>query len=105
MIPTNHIAGDADINTVVVGVKMDALSRELLTWSLVKVAQPGDVVIALHVLAKDGKFIRFFLCFFFMVLIFWVFLKCREFFWVCARFLWVFFFFLGDWVILFVLLN
>ncbi|KMT19636.1 hypothetical protein BVRB_1g010240 [Beta vulgaris subsp. vulgaris] len=56
MIPTNHIAGDADINTVVVGVKMDALSRELLTWSLVKVAQPGDVVIALHVLAKDEIF-------------------------------------------------
>lgn len=37
-------------NTVVVGVKLDPQSRELLTWALVKVAQPGDRVIALHVL-------------------------------------------------------
>lgn len=36
--------------TVVVGVKLDPRSRELLTWALVKVAEPGDHVIALHVL-------------------------------------------------------
>ncbi|EPS63840.1 hypothetical protein M569_10941, partial [Genlisea aurea] len=36
--------------TVVVGVKLDSRSRELLTWTLVKVAQPGDHVVALHVL-------------------------------------------------------
>ncbi|KAF5457876.1 hypothetical protein F2P56_021950 [Juglans regia] len=36
--------------TVLVGVKLDAPSRELLTWALVKVAHPGDHVIALHVL-------------------------------------------------------
>ncbi|KAJ7965498.1 Kinase family protein [Quillaja saponaria] len=47
--------------TVVVGVKLDSPSRELLTWALVKVAQPGDIVVALHVLGKndivdrDGK--------------------------------------------------
>ncbi|XVE55264.1 hypothetical protein DITRI_Ditri03aG0145300 [Diplodiscus trichospermus] len=47
--------------TVVVGVKLDSSSRELLTWALVKVAQPGDSVIALHVLDnkeivdRDGK--------------------------------------------------
>ncbi|KAK2981473.1 hypothetical protein RJ640_017003 [Escallonia rubra] len=47
--------------TVVVGVKLDSQSRELLTWALVKVAQPGDGVIALHVLSsneivdRDGK--------------------------------------------------
>ncbi|KAK3016036.1 hypothetical protein RJ639_005296 [Escallonia herrerae] len=47
--------------TVVVGVKLDSQSRELLTWALVKVAQPGDSVIALHVLSnneivdRDGK--------------------------------------------------
>ncbi|XP_075510994.1 protein kinase STUNTED-like [Primulina tabacum] len=35
---------------VVVGVKLDSRSRELLTWALVKVAQTGDRVIALHVL-------------------------------------------------------
>lgn len=46
---------------VVVGVKLDSQSRELLTWALVKVAQPGDRVIALHVLSnneivdRDGK--------------------------------------------------
>ncbi|KAK9292146.1 hypothetical protein L1049_020105 [Liquidambar formosana] len=36
--------------TVVVGVNLDPQSRELLTWALVKVAQSGDRVIALHVL-------------------------------------------------------
>ncbi|PKA57118.1 Receptor-like cytosolic serine/threonine-protein kinase RBK1 [Apostasia shenzhenica] len=35
--------------TVVVGIKMDARSRELLTWALVNVAQPGDRVVALCV--------------------------------------------------------
>lgn len=34
----------------VVGVKMDSRSKELLTWALVKIARPGDRVIALHVL-------------------------------------------------------
>ena len=37
-------------SVVVVGVRMELQSRELLTWALVKVAQPGDCVIALHVL-------------------------------------------------------
>ncbi|XP_009362341.2 protein kinase STUNTED-like isoform X3 [Pyrus x bretschneideri] len=47
--------------SVVVGVKLDSKSRELLTWAMVKVAQPGDRVIALHVPGKneivdrDGK--------------------------------------------------
>lgn len=36
--------------TVLVGVKFDADSNELLTWALVKVAQPGDQIIALHIL-------------------------------------------------------
>ena len=40
--------------TVVVGVKLDSRSRELLTWALVKVAQPGDSVVALHVLGDNG---------------------------------------------------
>lgn len=48
--------------SVVVGVKLDSKSRELLTWALVKVAQPGDRVIAIHVLGKNGesKFSSFF---------------------------------------------
>jgi len=48
-------SGDGGGKTVVVGVKMDAQSRELLTWSLVKMAQPGDLVIALHVLGTNGN--------------------------------------------------
>ncbi|CAB4308315.1 unnamed protein product [Prunus armeniaca] len=36
--------------TVLVGVKLDSHSKELLTWALVKVAEPGDNVIAIHVL-------------------------------------------------------
>ena len=50
-----------DGRTVVVGVKLDAQSKKLLTWALVKVAQPGDRVIAVHVLDsneivdRDGK--------------------------------------------------
>ncbi|KAL8061929.1 hypothetical protein ABFX02_02G114600 [Erythranthe guttata] len=39
---------------VVVAVKMDSPSRELLTWALVKVAQSGDRVIALHILDPDA---------------------------------------------------
>lgn len=41
--------------TVVVGVKLDSQSRELLTWALVKVAQAGDRVVALHVLHNTGN--------------------------------------------------
>jgi hypothetical protein len=41
----------------VVGIRRDAASRELLTWALVKVANAGDRVVALHVAtaaAADG---------------------------------------------------
>ncbi|KAK1361423.1 putative receptor-like serine/threonine-protein kinase [Heracleum sosnowskyi] len=44
------VAGECSSRTVMVGVKMDSQSRELLTWALVKVAQSGDHVVALHVL-------------------------------------------------------
>lgn len=51
------ITGDScSDRTVVVGVKMDSKSRELLTWALVKVAQTGDRVIALHILGDHGRF-------------------------------------------------
>ncbi|XP_027107073.2 protein kinase STUNTED isoform X2 [Coffea arabica] len=43
-------AGDGGGAVLVVGVKMDTRSKELLTWALVKVAQSGDRVIALHVI-------------------------------------------------------
>lgn len=35
---------------LIVGVKPDEWSREVLTWSLVNVARPGDRIVALHVL-------------------------------------------------------
>ncbi|KAL8141255.1 hypothetical protein V2J09_007276 [Rumex salicifolius] len=56
-----EIAASVDGQTVVVGVKLDARSKELLTWSLLKLAAPGDRVVALHVMANheivdpDGK--------------------------------------------------
>ncbi|CAA7047822.1 unnamed protein product [Microthlaspi erraticum] len=40
-------------STIVVGVKFDASSSELLYWALVKVAEPGDTVIALHILSNE----------------------------------------------------
>ncbi|KAM5564367.1 protein kinase STUNTED [Rosa sericea] len=64
MLQIGYGGGEAEMDkgrSVVVGVKLDSKSRELLTWALVKVADPGDSVIALHVLGKneivdrDGK--------------------------------------------------
>ncbi|PIA47567.1 hypothetical protein AQUCO_01400306v1 [Aquilegia coerulea] len=43
-------SGSESGRTVVVGLKLDSQSRELLTWALVKVAEPGDQVFALHIL-------------------------------------------------------
>ncbi|XP_010471913.1 PREDICTED: probable receptor-like serine/threonine-protein kinase At5g57670 [Camelina sativa] len=45
--------GEEGGRMIVVGVKLDAPSRELLTWALVKVAEPGDTVIALHILGNE----------------------------------------------------
>lgn len=60
MVEQRGITGEGEMEscrsrTVVVGVKLDAHSRELLTWALVKVAQPGDTVVALHVLGNNGE--------------------------------------------------
>ena len=76
--------GESGSGTVVVGVKLDSPSRELLTWALVKVAQPGDLVIALHVLGSDGngkwrtfmKFRTWFLFFNIFKFYFWVLMEC-----------------------------
>ncbi|CAN6983295.1 unnamed protein product [Brassica oleracea var. botrytis] len=44
-------ASDAEGSAlVIIGVKPDEWSREVLTWSLVNVARPGDRIVALHVL-------------------------------------------------------
>ncbi|MED6156414.1 hypothetical protein PIB30_014163 [Stylosanthes scabra] len=39
---------------LLVGVKLDPSCRELLTWTLLKVAEPGDVVIALHAVPSEN---------------------------------------------------
>lgn len=41
--------------TVLVGVRLDQQSKELLTWALMKVAHPGDLVVALHVLHSSTE--------------------------------------------------
>ncbi|KAK8934334.1 Receptor-like cytosolic serine/threonine-protein kinase RBK2 [Platanthera zijinensis] len=41
--------------TLVVGMKMDGRSRELLTWALVNAANAGDRVIAMHVIRSAAK--------------------------------------------------
>lgn len=40
---------------VVVGIRIDCHSRDLLIWALVKVADPGDCVIAVHVCPNPGQ--------------------------------------------------
>lgn len=42
--------------TIVVGVRMDQQSKELLTWALVKIAHPNDRVVALHVLPSSSNY-------------------------------------------------
>lgn len=54
------VQGGRGSGIVMVGVKFDASSNELIDWALVKVAEPGDTVIALHIIA-NGNVIRFFL--------------------------------------------
>lgn len=39
---------------VLVDIRMDCHSRELLTSALLKVAEPGDCVVAIHV-ARDSR--------------------------------------------------
>ncbi|OWM80422.1 receptor-like cytosolic serine/threonine-protein kinase RBK1 [Punica granatum] len=39
---------------VLVGIRFDSRSRELLNWALVKVADPGDRVVALHVCCRGS---------------------------------------------------
>jgi hypothetical protein len=40
---------------VLVGIRIDNQSRELLSWAIVKVAEPGDCVIAVHVCGSSGN--------------------------------------------------
>jgi hypothetical protein len=39
---------------ILVGIRIDSHSRHVLNWAIVKVAQPGDSVIAIHVVTTPG---------------------------------------------------
>ena len=43
---------------VLVGIRIDSHSREILSWALVKVAEPGDSVVALHICRNSGNTFR-----------------------------------------------
>ncbi|CAK7329491.1 unnamed protein product [Dovyalis caffra] len=47
-----------DRRNVLVGIRIDSHSRELLSWAIVKVAEPGDCVIAVHVCDSSGHALR-----------------------------------------------
>ncbi|KAJ9189563.1 hypothetical protein P3X46_000838 [Hevea brasiliensis] len=48
-MPAEEEAQAIERRNVLVGIRIDNHSRELLNWALVKVAEPGDCVIAIHV--------------------------------------------------------
>ncbi|KAJ8565526.1 hypothetical protein K7X08_008102 [Anisodus acutangulus] len=57
-ITSTSSSGDGEVGgrvVAVVGVKLDSRSKELLTWALVKVAQPGDHVVAVHVIDQNSE--------------------------------------------------
>ncbi|KAH6777058.1 hypothetical protein C2S51_008370 [Perilla frutescens var. frutescens] len=39
---------------VIVGIRLDGYAKELLDWAVVKVADPGDCVVAIHVCRNSG---------------------------------------------------
>ncbi|KAJ6310859.1 hypothetical protein OIU76_015555 [Salix suchowensis] len=51
-------AKDTERRNVLVGIRIDSHSRELLSWAIVKVAEPGDRVVAVHVCASSGHALR-----------------------------------------------
>ncbi|KAH9612831.1 hypothetical protein KSS87_021564 [Heliosperma pusillum] len=52
---SDRSSNSGDGRTLVVAVRLDQQSKQLLTWALVKVAQPGDRVLALHVLHSSPQ--------------------------------------------------
>lgn len=45
---------DVNKKNVLVGIRFDGHTRELLDWALLKVADPGDRVTALHICRNSG---------------------------------------------------
>jgi hypothetical protein len=53
-IEGREVVGEGEKKTVMVAVKMDAKSKEMLTWSLVNLAHSGDHFVACHVINTPG---------------------------------------------------
>lgn len=51
---TAEEAKDDEKRHVLVGIRFDEHTKELLNWALVKVADPGDRVVAVHVTRNSG---------------------------------------------------
>ncbi|XP_062081767.1 protein kinase STUNTED-like [Humulus lupulus] len=43
---------------VLVGIRIDSHSREILSWALVKVAEPGDSVVAIHICRNSDEALK-----------------------------------------------
>lgn len=59
---------------VLVGIRIDSHSRQLLNWAIVKVAEPGDCVIAVHVVKSSGIYVAVFIIYVFLrwtYMLFW----------------------------------
>lgn len=52
---------ESEKRNVIVGIRFDGHIRELLNWAIVKVAEPGDRVIALHVCRDAGTSLKSYL--------------------------------------------
>lgn len=48
---------------MLVGIRLDAHAKELLDWAVVKVADSGDSVVAIHVCRNSGTVAWVLLCF------------------------------------------
>ncbi|KAJ8764956.1 hypothetical protein K2173_010421 [Erythroxylum novogranatense] len=57
-MPEEKTAKPIEKRIIIVGIQIDGHSRELLSWALVKVAEPGDCVIAVHVCRSSGHFVK-----------------------------------------------
>ncbi|KAK7817329.1 proline-rich receptor-like protein kinase perk1 [Quercus suber] len=52
------VANAVGKRNVLVGIRIDSQSRELLSWAIVKVAEPGDCVVAVYVCRSSGSSAR-----------------------------------------------
>ncbi|XP_031265740.1 probable receptor-like serine/threonine-protein kinase At5g57670 [Pistacia vera] len=54
-MPVEEVIKTDEKRNVLVGIRIDNYSRDLLSWALVKVAEPGDCVVAIHVCRNSDQ--------------------------------------------------